>query len=241
MFLVVVPSALFVRRTPEDVGLSPDGDVEKRRKAYGGVARFATDRDWTLREAMRTRTLWLLVVTFSIGLAGLGGFVAHAIPYLTDSGYSPGQASATLVVFSLVAASVKPVWGLIGERIEARYLLAAAFAISSTGMTALATLNSGPWIGVALIGYAFGAGAFLPLTNLVWANYYGRASLGAIRGVFQAPTQLVLAVSPVYSGYIFDRSGNYDSAFLSFGILFALGMFVILFAKQPNAVTKSPR
>ena len=237
LFLVVVPSALFVRRTPEDVGLWPDGDVHGKWAASGGVARFATDREWTLGEAVRTRTLWLLVVTFSIGTAGLGGFIAHAIPYMTDSGYSDGQAAATLVVFSLTAASIKPVWGLIGERLEARYLLAIAFAISSAGMMALATLNGGPWMGIALIGYAFGAGAFLPLTNLVWANYYGRTSLGAIRGVFQPPTQLVMAVSPVYSGYIFDRYGTYDAAFLSFGILFALGMVAILFAKRPDAAT----
>ena len=112
-FLLVVPlSALLIRRTPEDVGLLPDG--EARLHEPGPSARptrgdLATDHDWTLREAVRTPALWLIVTSFSIGTAGLGGLLLHAIPYMTDKGYSTAVATAMLTLFSIVLMVAKPV------------------------------------------------------------------------------------------------------------------------------------
>ena len=85
VLLVAPPSALFIRRTPEDIGLLPDGDSPTQGSLSSEDYRFselATDRGWTLSEVVKTSTLWLMVLAFSIGSAGLGGFVAHSIPYL---------------------------------------------------------------------------------------------------------------------------------------------------------------
>ena len=235
LLLVAPPSALFIRRTPEDIGLLPDGDAPLDAPVFSGAGHLVTDRAWTLREAVRTPSLWVMVTAFSIGSAGLGGFVVHAIPFMTDSGYSDVRATTYLVLFSIAAAMVKPVWGILGERFQVRYLVAAAFAISGTGMLVLATLNGGLLIGITLVAYGGGAGAFLPLMNLMWANYYGRASLGTIRGVFLPATQIILALSPVFAGYVFDITGSYSTAFFIFGILFLFGMVAILTARPPRA------
>ncbi|MEE8477815.1 MAG: MFS transporter, partial [Gemmatimonadales bacterium] len=60
VLLQVVPSALFVRRRPEDYGLLPDGqplgDGDAQMEAFGDDV----EETWTLQEAKRTRTLWLL-------------------------------------------------------------------------------------------------------------------------------------------------------------------------------------
>ena len=235
LLLVAPSSALFIRRPPEDIGLLPDGDAPLDAPVFSGAGHLVTDRAWTLREAVRTPSLWVMVTAFSIGSAGLGGFVVHAIPFMTDSGYSDVRATTYLVLFNIAAAMVKPVWGILGERFQVRYLVAAAFAISGTGMLVLAMLNGGLLIGLTLVAYGGGAGAFLPLMNLMWANYYGRASLGTIRGVFLPATQIILALSPVFAGYVFDITGSYSTAFFIFGILFLFGMVAILTAKPPRA------
>ena len=67
----------------------------------------------------------------------------------------------------------------------------------------------------------------------MWANYFGRGSLGTIRGVFFPVTQVLGAVSPVFAGYVFDTTGNYDRAFLVFGLCFAVGGVAMLLAKRP--------
>ena len=74
----VVPALLFIRRSPEEMGLLPDGSEEPvaSRVKQNRAATDATtnqDLEWTRAEAMRTRTFWLLVITF--GIASVGGQV----------------------------------------------------------------------------------------------------------------------------------------------------------------------
>lgn len=242
LLLVVPASFIFIRRAPEDIGLLPDGINSVERLCVGSTSGLfnssvpvTSEREisWSLRGALHTPTLWVMVLAFSIGTAGLGGFIVHAIPFMTDNGYSDVTASVYLVVFSVVAAGVKPVWGFLGEKIPVRYLLGLAFGISATGMFLLSWLDGGLFMGIVLIAYGVGAGAFVPLMNLMWANYYGRNSLGSIRGVFLPVTQVTLAISPLFSGYVFDTAGTYAPAFLIFGLLFGFGMVAILLAKPP--------
>ena len=238
-FILVVPfSALFVRRTPEDVGLLPDG---RKPSDSSGTPEpnprpdLATEHDWTLREAARTPALWLIVGGTTLSGAGGGGFLPHVIPALTDKGYSTAVATTLLTVFSILIVATKMMWGILGERIQVRYLLAASYIVAAATMLVMVLVDGGPLIMLFPVLYAVGGGAMAPLSGLMWANYFGRGSLGAIRGVFLPVTQVLGAISPVFAGYVFDTTGSYDAAFLVFGICFAVGAVVILLAKRPGA------
>ena len=237
-FILVVPlSALFVRRTPEDVGLLPDGmkpNVDSGSPELRARPDLATEYDWTLREAARTPALWLIVVGFTIGSAGFGGFLPHVIPALTDKGYSTAVATTLLTLFSVLIVVTKMIWGFLGERIQVRYLLAASYFALTATMLLMVLVDSGPLILLFPVFYAVGGGS-VPLSSLIWANYFGRGSLGTIRGVFLPVTQVLGAVSPVFAGYVFDSTGSYDKAFLVFGGCFAVGAVVMLLAKRPGA------
>ena len=239
MFILVVPlSALLVRRTPEDVQLVPDGVESHDRAAIPKPAArpdLATEHDWTLREAARTPALWLIIVSTSISGAGGGGFLPHAIPALTDTGYSTAVATTLLVVLSILIVVSKMTWGMLGERIQVRYLLALSYIAAASTMLVMVLVDGGPLIMLSPVLYGVGGGGPAPLVGLMWANYFGRGSLGGIRGVFFPATEALVAVSPVFAGYIFDTTGNYDAAFLVFGLCFAVGAVVILLAKRPEA------
>ena len=101
-------------------------------------------------------------------------------------------------------------------------------------MLLMVLVDSGPLILLFPVFYAVGGGS-VPLSSLVWANYFGRGSLGTIRGVFLPVTQVLGAVSPVFAGYVFDTTGSYDGAFLVFGLCFMVGAVVMLLAKRPRA------
>ena len=240
VILVVPLSALFVRRTPEDVGLLPDGrklNIGSGSPELNAGPGLATEYDWTLREAARTPALWLIVVGFTISGAGLGGFLPHIIPALTDKGYSTAVATMLLTLFSALLVVTKIILGFLSEWIQARYLLAAAYFAGTVTMLLMVLVDSGPLILLFPIFYAVAGGA-APLSSLIWANYFGRGSLGTIRGVFLPATQILGAFSPVFAGYVFDVNGNYDTAFLVFGLCFALGAVAMLLAKRPSAPSR---
>ena len=73
-FLLIAPlSGLFVRRTPEDIGLLPDGDTHLNEPDVAQTDRrtnLATKHDWTFREAVRPPSLWLIVT--ATALSGMG-------------------------------------------------------------------------------------------------------------------------------------------------------------------------
>ena len=70
---VVIPLSWFLRRSPEEMGLLPDGDTPETVAAAGNRSRQVTpqqrrrmqfgETDFTAREAMRTPSYWLLVMS----------------------------------------------------------------------------------------------------------------------------------------------------------------------------------
>lgn len=237
LLLVTPLSALFVRRTPEDIGLLPDGDqhTQTREDAqHTKQNRLSTEYDWTLKEAMRTPTLWIMIAAFVISGAGLGGFLIHVLPALTDKGYSTPFATAMVFELSVVVLISKMVWGILGERIEARYLLMAAFMLAASGLLLVVLVDSGPLILLLPIVYGAGGAGYGPLSNLMWANYFGRRSLGSIRGVFLPVTHILGAFSPVFAGAIFDSRGSYDLAFIIYCLSFVFAAFAIYIARRPE-------
>jgi len=55
----------------------------------------------------------------------------------------------------------------------------------------------------------------------LWQYYIGYALIGA-------------AVAPIFSGYLFDTTGTYDTAFLITAIAIALGIPVIIAIRRPK-------
>ena len=241
-FLLIAPlSGLFVRRTPEDIGLLPDGDTHLNEPDVAQTDRrtdLATKHDWTFREAVRTPSLWLIVTATALSGMGLGGLPIHVIPALTDKGYTTAYASALITLFSAILIIANPIWGLLAERIQVRYLMMISFAVSGVGMLLIVVVKSGPAILLFPLVYGVGVSAFAPLMSLVWANYFGRASLGTIRGTFLPVTQVTSAFGPVFAAFVFDATGSYGPAFLTFTICYALSGVAIFFARRPKAPQK---
>ena len=59
----------------------------------------------------------------------------HLVPYLTDSGYSRGQAAFAFSTIGLAGLLSKPFWGVIVERVPTRYVASAEFVLLGVGIT----------------------------------------------------------------------------------------------------------
>jgi MFS family permease len=236
--LVVGPSLLFMRRRPEDMGLLPDGGPRGQRDAPAagsGRARSAVaDVAWSRREALRTPAFWLIVTTFGVAHVGVSGLNLHVFAFVSDQGHPTIVAALVMSIIAVMQFSTPIVWGLLAERSDIGKLILAKFLIQATGIL-LALSNPGLvslYAGFFL--YGIGMGATSILSEMIWANYFGRISLGKIRGIGSLFTHAFSASGPPFFGFLFDATQSYFLSFSIFiGLLFSSAL-LSLFLRPPK-------
>ena len=239
--LVLLPASLFMRRTPEDYGLHPDGrsDADLRRGA-GAAAAADFRNSFTRHEALRTSAFYIVVFAFGLGGVGIGVILLHTIPFLGSVGFSASTAAAMSSLMSIPALVGKPFWGWLTDRMEPKYLSAASFYLAGTGMTViLAGANAGslPVIAAGYILLGWGFGGFIPLQETIWGSYFGRRYLGAVRSVAMPFALFLGAGGPLAASFYVDQVGNYDGVFITVAAMWALGGAMMLLITRPTKPT----
>ena len=248
----VAPSLLLVAERPEDIGLLPDGvepdlampSTEDQRAVRPGFSgeqaavitqvRRDDDDSWTLREAVGTRAFWVLV---SMGFTSF--FVhtsigVHMGAYFRDIGLGAISAALAVSLSWTVSAVFSVTWGWVTDRIEVRYAYSGMFLVQA-GSTLYLTLASGT-LGVFLAAGFFGivSAGFNVVPSVMYANYFGRSSLGRIRGLGEAGVLLGQGTGPVIAGILFEIQGSYSMIFWVFVALSLTCSLVVLKAKAPG-------
>ena len=85
--------------------------------------------------------------------------------------------------------------------------------------------------------YGIGYGGSIPISSFLWARYFGRRHIGAIRGVGQPITLLFSTSGPIATGAFFDVTGSYVGAFLILAFVYLLGAIVVNLSNVPRPVT----
>ena len=248
----VAPSLLLVAERPEDIGLLPDGeppDSTDPEKGAGAIvpvgvpdspatvlprAQMTTDTDsWTLGEAVRTKTFWLLV------FMGFASFFVHTSigvhmgAYFRDVGLGATSAALAVSLSWSVSAVGSLIWGWVTDRIDVRYAYSVMFLFQA-GST-LYLIFVGGTLGVFLASGLFGivsAGSNV-VPSVIYANYFGRPSLGRIRGLGEVGVLLGQATGPVIAGILFDLRGGYSTIFTAFVVLALVCSLLVLKARAP--------
>lgn len=244
--MIIVPAALIMRRQPEDMGLLPDGDTPESlaaRASRTGRGRnrlsIVTEEQWTRQQAVRTRALWLLVISWGIANTGLSGMILHGVPFLTDAGFSRETAAFLFSSQAMAAMVCKPIWGYLVDRIQPRYLAATSFLLAGCAVLALLRVSeagSVPYLMPVMIVWGISIGGTIPLQETVWASYFGRQHIGSIRAVAM-PFSIVFGSSgPLLAGLLYDSTGSYVVSYTIFATMSFIGMVMILFTRPPRRV-----
>jgi hypothetical protein len=164
---------------------------------------------FTRREALRTPAFWLLSLYTLAVFPVQAGISLHQAPYLIERGLSPAVAATIVSTFSLLSAASSLGFGLLTRRIGVR--IALVLAAVFLGVSALLMLGIGtPWHGyAAACCFGLGIGGVLTVLPIAWADYFGRQSFGAIRGVALTVQVTAQASGPLLSGLLRDVTGDY--------------------------------
>lgn len=241
IWVIVIPSAaMIMRRRPEDYGLAPDGDPPSADPQASVVG--PDDVRWTRRQAARTPALWMLILTFGVGSMGLGAMLVHLIPYLTDSGFSPAEAAGGFGMIGLAGLLSKPFWGLSLERFQTRFLAATDFLMFALSLVLIMAIDGLAMMYVAIFIFGLGIGGVITVQEVVWANYFGRLTLGTVRSIGRPFTIVTSAGGPVFAAVAYDVGGSYRLAFTVFIATYLLAAVLILITPRPvPPATGEPR
>ncbi len=240
--VALLPVALLISERPEDLGLRPDGDVDDRSEAAESVngdaakSESSEEPNWTSRDAMRTPTLWLLAVSTGMLFFMHAGTNTHSAAFFQDQGLDVVAAGFGISLNAIFLGISSVFWGRIVERFPVRLVLAAV-ALNMAAGAFLFTIVDSTFEALAVSAFfGFGLGGMLVVPPVAYADYYGRASLGTIRGVTEPFTTLGQAVGVMIPGLIFDfiAGASYLPFFLGAGVVGILATLAALLAHKPK-------
>ena len=215
--------ALFFRNRPEDMGLLPDGDT-LLVSAYKGSeqAHVQTEPEFTTKQALSSPTFRWLLLGESFRSFLLGSIVLHQIPHLVSIGIDQEAAAAILGLMILISIAGRLVFGTMGDFVNKRLLLSVTMMIQAIGVLIFAYASNVLHVYAFVVVYGIAYGGAIPLLMAFRGELFGRKRFATISGLM-APFKMVGNVGgPIFAGYVFDVTGSYRFAFLSFVLLAVL-------------------
>ena len=235
VLVIGVAPPLIMRRRPEDVGLRPDG--ERLRAAVSRAESspsLASDPDWTVREAIRTRAFWLLLFGTTM-LMAVGGAVNFTfVSHMTQNGIDADTARSALALWAGMGIIGGVLGGELRQRLAVRYSLPLVICVTTSAIVWF-ILTDTVWMAfVFAVWHGLAFGAQLPLNRISFPDYFGRYSVGRIRSVTAPPQLLINAFGPFVSGLVVDNRGSYDLIYMVFVGLLLTAAVSVLLARHPD-------
>jgi MFS family permease len=224
-------TSVFRHRHPRDIGETLDGLPEATPAADAAAP---AGREFSAREALRTRAFWLLSFGHGSALFVVMAVNVHAIAHMKEGlGYSLEQASLVITLVTLSQVGGVLLGWAVGDRFEKRFVSAGCMLMHASGLLLL-TFATGPAMLAAfavLHGSAWGLRG--PLMQAIRADYFGRQSIGMILGLSSLIVVIGQAGGPLIAGAFADHSGNYITGFSVLALFAAVGSLFFLLARRP--------
>jgi len=241
--VVLLPINLLVAKSPESLGLLPDGEqltaagtAPKRRSNVVDAAWVAID--WTVPLAIRTARFWWLAVSFFSGGWIWYAIQVHQTKYLVEIGFSPMLAAWALGVVAMAGIPGQIALGALSDRFGREIMWSvscAGFTICYAALLLLARDPSQPllWLMVlsqGLLGYAFAS-----LMGPIVAEIFEGARFGSIFSLLMVALIGGGAAGPLVTGVLYDWTGTYTIAF-ALGAVFSVVCAVAVWIAAPRKV-----
>ncbi len=221
-----VPVWLLLARRPEDLGLAPEA-------AAVSAVHARPEPHFNRSQALRMPAFWLLSLYAALVFPCQAGVSLYQASHMIARGVDPTSAALIVSTFSFMSALASLGVAWLPRRWPIRRALALCGAFMCAGALCLlaATAAAGGFLGAGLFG--LGVGGMLTLLPVVWADYFGRTSYGAIRGVALSMQVLAQASGPLAAGALRDFSGTHTTSLALFATLSALAVLAALLARPP--------
>ncbi len=227
LWIIYLPLSTRMHSSPESRGLLPDGDppppsdesdaAPKRRTRFVPAL---VPGELPLREAFKTVTYWVLAI--SLGMRGMvfTAIAVHMVAIMIWKGIDEGTAGLLIGMLALPWIPISLLMGWMGDRWDKRRVAAMGGVVSGLGMFTLVLLDHVEvWqmMGIFVM-WAFSEGG-LPLGWAMLADQFGRRNFAVLRGGIMGVFSVLGIGTPLYAGWVFDRSESYQWVIFPAGVV----------------------
>ena len=232
MGLIVIPLALMVKHSPEREGIGPDlpFPVEGETKPLPAIV------DFTVRQALRTKSYWILFTGSVLRISLWGTVSVHAVEMFVWKGMSYEMAGLMFSLMFLMSIPLRLVVGYLGDKWPLQPMMGTGMAAAALGTLALLTVEGNLAVYLFVILMAVEQGT----SSLNWVslgNFFGRTSFATLMGFISVVFNIGMLITPIYAGVVFDRTDSYSIVLVSFLPIYLLaGVFFLMTRKPPSPV-----
>ena len=236
LLAVVLAAAMWVMRSPTELGLGPDGEPTS---VAPGAPSGSVESHWR-RDALRTWRFWSVSAPFALGLTAQVGVLTHLVALVAPTLEVEGAARA---VSTATAAAVigRLVTGFLVDRMNRRAVASATLVIQIAGLALLAWAPTATGVYAGCILFGLGVGNLTTLPGLVLAAEWPRDGFSHLVGLVVGINQFTFAFGPSLVGVVRDVTGGYPTALGVCAALQALAAIMILLGPGAPRPAHTPR
>ena len=235
LLAVGFPLACVIRKiySQEEAGIVSleTSDADSKDSPHSSI-----DPQFTLKQALRHRSFWLLSVAMGMRHLVTEGVSVHFVILLVDRGWSTEAASTLLGVSALIGAPARIGMGWLGDLLDKRrlvmgLLLALSVSVLLMGYTAEAFVFT-----TCMIIYSLAYGGLAALQEPIRADYFGTRAFATIQGMSRSVVTAGTFLGPIIAGFFYDVTKSYTIAFGVFALVSLIATLLMFFAKPPQRV-----
>jgi len=217
VLLFVVIATQFLRRGPNQMRQLPEGESGGNLQAAKSIT-----NSFSFKEAVKTTQFWIVFGMFFCYGFGTYAIVVHIVQYAIDLKISPVSAANILAARGAVVILGNYILGALADRVGNRQIYIIGFIMMSAALLWLSLADKEWMLYLFIVVAGFASGGMGASESPLTARLFGISSHGLIYGVVHVGFTIGAAAGPFITGYIFDLTGDYQSAFLTcaaFGII----------------------
>ena len=237
-WLIVLPLSFFLKPSPEEYGLLPDGEEfeDNFHNANRAIKVATSEREIHVpaRKALTTSAFWILTTCLFTHQITQAAIFVHLIPYLIDKGINPTSAASVVSFIALTSIIGRYGSGWISDRFNRKWLLSILFIMQPISLIFLIRVQNFMDVIPFILLYATAYGGTVVVKAIIVGDFYGRKHYGTIFGFVQGFSTFGSVVGPLMAGFVYDTNGSYQLAFISFAIMMGFTALLISFLKRPT-------
>jgi sugar phosphate permease len=222
-----LPLSLLLRRSPESMGLLPDGEPLPKATDPKGSNVAGEEADFSLPQTLRARQFWLLAVATTFRVVCSSCVLVHFVPILVWRGLTEQRAAFFLAFIALLGMPAHLLIGWLGDRLNKPRLMATCMIVASLSVYLLFS-NTAEWqLWLALVLFTVVEGLF-PVTWATVGDFFGRNNFAKVRGSMSFLYMWGSVIGPVIAGAVYDRTQSYSP--LMWGLISLCWVTALIYA-----------